>query len=466
MKIKFLLSLFILFVLVACSGKKVTSETQEAKKYTAIHSGVAWFDQNMKEINAHGACIVKEGDRYYLFGEYKSDDSNAFSGFGCYSSDDLMNWSFEKVVLPVQNDGLLGPERVGERVKVMKCPATGEFVMYMHCDDLGYRDPHVGYATCKTIDGDYQFQGDLLFDGKYIKKWDLGTFEDHDQKGYLLTHEGYIYELNEDYKSVKRIVVSDVAKGGESPAMLRKGDRYFWMFSNKTSWERNDNYYLTATSLEGPWEAKGFFAPEGTLTWNSQCSFVFPIVTQFDTLYMYMGDRWSFPKQGSAATHVWQPIEVLGEEIAISEFWDSWSFDQNGQIVAVDQNLKSISNKIDREGQWAVESGKYRSNEKGAKLTTSFNGQQISLKGTSDAESGYARLRVTNSKQEEVINTIVDFYSKYAYSAQKFLSPILPHDHYTITLEVMHEHPVWSDKRTARYGSTDYFVTVDDVLVR
>lgn len=74
------------------------------------------------------------GRRWTLlaFGEYESDESNAFPGFGCYSSTDLVNWRFERIVLPVQKDGILGPDRVGERVKVMKCPKTGEYVMLMH----------------------------------------------------------------------------------------------------------------------------------------------------------------------------------------------------------------------------------------------------------------------------------------------------------------------------------------------
>jgi hypothetical protein len=112
-----------------------------------IVNGIPWFDDRGNIVNAHGACIVEEGGKYYLFGEWKSDETNAFPGFSCYSSDDLVNWKFENVVLRVQKDGILGPNRVGERVKVMKCPSTGEYVMYMHADDMGYKDPHIGYAT-------------------------------------------------------------------------------------------------------------------------------------------------------------------------------------------------------------------------------------------------------------------------------------------------------------------------------
>ena len=127
------------------------------KTEKVVNNGIPWFDDRGEIVNAHGACIVEENGRYYLFGEYKSDKSNAFPGFSCYSSDDLVNWKFERVVLPMQPSGILGPNRVGERVKVMKCPSTGEYVMYMHADDMNYKDPHIGYATCSTIAGEYKF---------------------------------------------------------------------------------------------------------------------------------------------------------------------------------------------------------------------------------------------------------------------------------------------------------------------
>lgn len=460
MKAKSLIVLYLFLVCVFCQA------FQQNNRYSAIHSGVAWFDQNNNEVNAHGACIVKDGNKYYLFGEHKSDSTNAFTGFSCYSSVDLKNWHFEKIVLSRQQDGLLGPNRVGERVKVMKCPSTGEYVMYMHCDDTKYNDPHVGYATSSTIDGDYRFQGDLLFEGKYLRKWDLGTFQDNDSKGYLLTHEGFIYELSDDYKSVTHIVASDEAHGGESPAMFKMDGVYFWLFSNKTSWERNDNYYLTSTSLNGPWVKKGYFAPEGTLTWNSQCSFVLPIRNGNETLFLYMGDRWSFPRQKSAATYVWQPITLKGSEISIPAFYENWSFDQTNNWFSVDQNFKSQKYKIKKQGTWNVTNNVFKSKEKGATITFPFKGKQVLIRGISNNISGYGRVFLRNSKGEVVINTIVDFYSKYETLAPKFLSPELPEENYLITIEVMGEHPSWSDKRVNYYGSIDNYIIIEDILFR
>jgi hypothetical protein len=225
--------------------------------YDAIHSGTPWVDQRGLPVSAHGAGVVKEGDTYYLFGEAHRDMTNAFAGFNCYSSRDLVNWRFESIALPVQASGALGPDTVGERPKVMRSPATGEYVMFMHADASDYRGQFVGYATAKIVTGPYTFQGPLLFDGKPIRKWDMGAFQDRDGAGYVLLHGGDVYRLADDYKSVREHVNQAMAHGFESPAMFRDGDTYYFLGSNLTGWERNDNYYYTASSLKGPWTKQG-----------------------------------------------------------------------------------------------------------------------------------------------------------------------------------------------------------------
>jgi hypothetical protein len=117
---------------------------QKPKAYNAVYSGIPWFDEEGEVVSAHGANIVKENGRYYLFGERHSGTTNAFAGVNCYSSIDLYNWKFEVVALSVQPSGKLGPNRVGERPKVMKCPTTGEYLLYLHVDSIDYKDPFTG----------------------------------------------------------------------------------------------------------------------------------------------------------------------------------------------------------------------------------------------------------------------------------------------------------------------------------
>lgn len=442
---------------------------QRKNGYNAIYSGVPWFDDKGNIVSAHGACIIKEKSRYYLFGEKHSDTSNAFVGFNCYSSADLYNWKFESLALPPQPSGKLGPNRVGERPKVMKCPSTGEYVMYMHVDTLGYTDQFVGYATSKNITGPYTFHGPLLFNSKPIKKWDMGTFQDLDGSGYVLLHGGDIYKLSDDYKTIREQVCKAFERGFESPAMFRKDSLYYFLGSDLTGWERNDNYYFTAPSLRGPWTKRGLFAPGGTLTWNAQTTFVLPIEGSKDTTYMFMGDRWSFPKQASAATYVWQPLNISGYSISIPQFREAWQVNPStGEISNATfhgKKIEAADRQIVYSGNWVQDTITVKSsNEKQASFSMSFKGTQMGIYGLARPDGGYAKVELRNSKGKTVISSTIDMYSKYPVTTLKFLTPVLPGDNYTLTVSVPGENWYWVEKSGRRSGSKGYFVSLDKVV--
>ena len=434
------------------------------KTEKVVNNGIPWFDDRGEIVNAHSACIVEENGRYYLFGEYKSDKSNAFPGFSCYSSDDLVNWKFERVVLPMQSSGILGPDRVGERVKVMKCPSTGEYVMYMHADDMNYKDPHIGYATCSTIAGEYKLHGPLLYEGKPIRRWDMGTYQDTDGTGYLLLHGGIVYRLSKDYRTAEEKVVSGVGGShGESPAMFKKDGTYFFLFSNLTSWEKNDNFYFTAPKIEGPWTKQGLFCPEGTLTYNSQSTFVFPLKRGNDIVPMFMGDRWSYPHQASAATYVWMPMQVNGTKLSIPEYWQCWDLNTLKPVDILRKGKQVSMKNIKPAVGWTENRGCFVSNAKGSVLAVSFRGTHVAVVGKSDSHSGYARVSVLNAKKDTVYSSLVDFYSKYSEKAIRIMTPEMEKGNYTLLVEVTGIKPVWTDKSKTIYGSDNTFVTIDDI---
>lgn len=447
------------------------SFAQKRKPYNAIYSGIPWFDEKGNTVSAHGANIVKDKGRYYLFGERHYDTSNAFAGFNCYSSTDLYNWKFESIALPVQDSGKLGSSRVGERPKVMKCPATGEYIMYMHVDTLGHIDQFVGYATSNNITGPYIYHGPLLFDGRPIRKWDMGTFQDKDGAGYVLLHGGDIYKLNDDYKSIVEQTCKSFTNGFESPAIFRKDSLYYFLGSHLTSWERNDNDYYTATSLKGPWIKRGLFCPAGSLTWNSQTTFVLPIEGSKETTYMFMGDRWSFPKQASAATYVWQPLQVKDTSISIPDYKEAWKINTSTGIASTTQpDFKEITNNenplITYSGKWVTDTlSVMSSNEKNACFNIKFKGTQIGFYGLARPDGGYARVKVLNSRGRPVLTAIVDMYCKYPERSIKFLSPVMKKDNYTLIVSVMGEHGNWSDKRKNMYGSTGNVISLDKLVV-
>lgn len=451
----------------------LTSNAQ-SQRYNAVYSGVPWFDNNGNIVSAHGGGIIKDHGRYYLFGERHADTSNVFTGFNCYSSADLYNWKFESIALPTQDTGRLGPNRVGERVKVMKCPQTGEYVMFMHTDDRGYKDQCVGYATAKNITGPYSFHGPLLYKGQPIRKWDMGTFQDEDGAGYVLIHGGEIYKLSADYHSATELLAKDFAPNSEAPAVLRKGNTYYWLGSHLTSWERNDNFYYTATSMKGPWTYRGSFAPEGTLTWNSQTTFVLPVTSSKETTFIFMGDRWSFPHQTSSATYIWQPMTVSGNSISIPKYQQAWQINQaSGMVSPVqightaidDTDLKHIA----YSGNWntSIENdvSQHSSDVKGASFSVKFNGRQIGLMSLQGPTEGYALISLKDSKGKTVLNSMIDLYCKYPVPALSFLSPAMKKDNYILTVTVAGEHGTWSDKKKNIYGSTGNFVSIDKLII-
>ncbi len=442
-----------------------------AQKNDAVYSGIPWYDDKGNTVSAHGANIIRENNRYYLFGERHSDTSNAFVGFNCYSSADLYNWKFESIALPLQASGKLGPNRVGERPKVMKCPNTGEFIMYMHADTLGYKDQFVGYATASAVTGPYTFKGALLFDGQPIRKWDMGAFQDKDGKGYILLHGGDIYELSKDYKSIIAHVNKAMIKGFESPALFRKDSTYFFLGSDLTGWERNDNYYYTAISLSGPWTRRGFFAPQGTLTWNAQTSFVLPIQGSEATTYMFMGDRWSFPRQATAATYIWQPLTINGTSMSISAFLEAWRIDlktgKSHEVKEAGKEIAGNNKQIQYTGSWKQDTlGVQSSDQKGASFTIRASGTRLGFYGLARPDGGYTQIVIRNRKGKIVQTSNVDMYSKYPVVLLKFLSPVLPKDNYSMTVTVLGERWYWVEKSGRRSGSKGDFVSLEKIIVR
>lgn len=74
--------------------------------------------------------------------------------------------------------------------------------------------------------------------------------------GYLLSEDREnglrIMQLSEDFLSVEsEVYLWD--ESIESPALVKRGGRYYMFGSHLTGWNANDNVYSTSTSLTGGW---------------------------------------------------------------------------------------------------------------------------------------------------------------------------------------------------------------------
>jgi hypothetical protein len=315
----------------------------------ALATGINFLDTDGNRVNAHGGGIIKVGDTYYMHGEYflSTTTDNNFNGFSMYSSKDLATWKNEGIILPQQASGELGPNRKGERPHIIKCPATGEFVLYAHAADSTYQvDKEVVYATSATVNGKYTYQGPLTnAAGTTAAHSDMSAFADGDN-AYVLTESGHVYTLSTDCHSWLTdkyySTVNHDSGGAESPTVFKAGNTYYWIGSYKTGWRANNNFYSTAPAMTGPWTFQGFIAPvtdtadklSAERTWLSQSTWVQPVQGCEGTTYVYWGDHWdgnqdtTAPgKHNNLATYVFQPLVFDGTKISMPAYLDPWKLD-------------------------------------------------------------------------------------------------------------------------------------------
>ncbi|KAF7169406.1 hypothetical protein CNMCM5623_002136 [Aspergillus felis] len=240
-----------------------------------IVPGATWTASGTNQhIQAHGGGIIEIDSTYYWIGENKLNGS-AFQSINCYSSKNLVEWTYVGELLSLQSSGDLGPNRVVERPKVLYNEATSKYVMWMHIDDSSYAEAKTGVATSSSVCGKYSYLGSFRPLGQQSR--DMGLFKDDDGSAYLLSEDRpnglRINRLTNDYTNVTS-TTHLFPDHIEAPAMYKNNGVYFLFGSQLTGWATNDNKYTTSTSLSGTWSSWADFAPSGTNTFNSQTTFI------------------------------------------------------------------------------------------------------------------------------------------------------------------------------------------------
>ncbi len=270
-----------------------------------------WPDNNGNHVEAHGGGIIKVANTYYWFGEDRSKNNDPDMRYvSCYSSKDLVHWTFRNQVIKTKDPENLGKNFVLERPKVFYNKKTKKFVMYMHIDDSSYTMARVGVAVCDKVDGDYKYLKSFRPLGHESR--DIGQFIDDDGTPYLIFEDrpyGFrIATLSDDYLSVGKEVclIPEHMEGG---ALVHYKGLYYAIGSSLTGWDANPNKYATAVSLSGPWSAFKDIAPPETNTYGAQSTMLLKVEGSKNTVVIFMGDIWK-PKQQWDSRYLWMPLEI------------------------------------------------------------------------------------------------------------------------------------------------------------
>ncbi|MEO6916896.1 MAG: family 43 glycosylhydrolase [Chitinophagaceae bacterium] len=276
-----------------------------------IKPGEIWPDNNGDHVQAHGGGIIKIKDTYYWYGEERRRglDTN-FRYVSCYSSKDLVNWTFKGDVVKMSDPENLGYRWVLERPKVYYNKKSKKYVMYFHLDDRSYRYARVGIAVSDKPDGNFTFVKSFRPLGQQSR--DIGQFIDDDGTAYLVFEDrpnGFrIARLSDDYMDVDK-EMSLVKEHMEGGAIVHYKGLYYSIGSALTGWDANPNKYATAPTLMGPWTEFKDIAPPEKKTYGSQSTMLLKVTGNKGTTILYMGDVWK-PKTQWDSRYIWMPLEI------------------------------------------------------------------------------------------------------------------------------------------------------------
>ncbi len=362
-------------MLAALAGCFAAHFSEAAQAPKRLPNGGIWPDVDGVHINAHGGGLLKEGGRWYWFGEHKiagGAGNKAWVGVSCYSSDDLRTWKREGVAFAVSKDEA-SPVAEGcvlERPKVVKA-ATGKFVMYAHLEykGRGYGAAATLVAVSDAVTGPYSLVSAGRMDaatwpreiaagdrtdatlrdytripqpwGGFAKLWGSHFGEGQMSRDQTLFRDddGATYHIfaSEDNSTLHIAKLTDdcLAHSGEwtrlahgdwteAPAVLKRDGWYYLIGSGCTGWRPNDARYYRARSIWGPWERMGNPArgvnPANGLgpekTWGAQSTFIFE--TDDGTAYALF-DIWK-PSNAIDGRYVCLPIDV-SDDHTISITW-------------------------------------------------------------------------------------------------------------------------------------------------
>jgi hypothetical protein len=307
-----------------------------------LRPGEVWPDDRGQHIQAHGGGIINVDGVYYWFGEERAQGLDPTKRYvSCYSSKDLVHWTFRHRVIQLSDPEHFGPTWILERPKVFYNAKTRRFVMYMHIDGpvpgepgSNYKLARVGVAVSDTVDGDYTYLRSFRPLGHESR--DIGQFIDDDGTPYLVFEDrpfGFrIATLSEDYLNVEKEVCL-VPLHLEGGGIVHYDGLYYAIGSGLTGWSPNPNKYATAKSLAGPWSDFQDVAPPETNTYGSQSTMLLKVVGKKSTTVIFMGDIWK-PKTQWDSRYLWMPLEIGEGRLRLPEP-KPWSLDVASGVATI-----------------------------------------------------------------------------------------------------------------------------------
>jgi hypothetical protein len=324
----------------AQGGPAAAGDAATLSGWVTIHNDFFWYDQTGTTILTRAGCLRKFGNLFYWYGLLHWQDKNGWNDQTCYTSADLVHWTYK---------GIVFHSTVGaNRMDVLYNEATKKYVMFLK---YGGNAANLGIATASAPDAQFTFLNQVRVDSADIG--DMSMYQDDDGKAYLAyvwdqtgpNRQHGIYLLSADYLTLdKRMYLWNIPSR-EAPHIFKRNGLYYYGTSETNGVKPSPTRYYTAANLAGPWSAATtLITPGSSTTYETQCDFVFPFSGTQGTCYMLEADRWLpiGPKQGG---YLWLPLEFNGT-VPTLNYYQDWDLNvSTGAWRAFDYSRNLASGK-------------------------------------------------------------------------------------------------------------------------
>lgn len=342
-----------------------------------IKNDTFWNTKEGTPVNSQGGGIFRFADpltgieKYYWYGVYYEEadayrndpvkifPNCTFKAVTCYSSADLVNWTFEADVLT--KDEVIQPGKrswVG-RLGVAYVKELKKYALFVQ------HDKEVLVAVADKPTGPFKWHQKINMTAM------IGTSNTGDQtvftddatgKSYLIYSYGngrnkiYVSEIGVKDGMVNLLDCTKIFQGEsrEGNCMFKYNGKYYMVASNIYGWDASYVYYLTASDIRGP------YAPANEMLVMKGCVEDFAHVTQTGFFVnvkgskketvIYCGDRWANFAGNGLGYNQWFPLS-FDDTIPYFNSLSSWKLDaKTGEWkTAADNNyVKNGSFEADR----------------------------------------------------------------------------------------------------------------------
>jgi len=304
-----------------------------------IKNDIFWNTKDGSPINSQGGGIFKFNDpatglqKYYWYGVYYNEADSfrnnptkiysqcTFKSVTCYSSTDLINWTFEDDVLTKEEILKPGINSWVGRMGVAYSKELNKYALFVQ------HDKGVLIAVTDKPTGTFKWHQKISMQDwiGFASTGDQTVFTDEDNgKSYLIyskpngRNKVYVSEIGVKNGMVNLLDCTKIFEGEsrEGNCMFKYKGKYYMAASNIYGWDASYAYYLVADDIRGPYlptnDMQVMKGCEGDFAHVTQTGFFFNVKGSKQETVVYCGDRWADFAGNGLGYNQWFPLSFDG----------------------------------------------------------------------------------------------------------------------------------------------------------